>query len=60
MVNGAGSAGIACTKLFMAMGLKHVILCDRDGAIYEGKEGLNEGQRKWLQLKIVSIKGFFG
>ena len=46
MVNGAGSAGIACTKLFMAMGLKHVILCDRDGAIYEGKEGLNEGQKE--------------
>lgn len=45
VVNGAGSAGIACTKLFMAMGLKHVILCDRDGAIYEGKEGLNEGQK---------------
>ncbi len=46
VVNGAGSAGIACTKLFMAMGLKHVILCDRDGAIYEGKEGLNEGQKE--------------
>lgn len=45
VVNGAGSAGIACTKLFMAMGLKHVILCDRDGAIYEGEEGLNEGQK---------------
>lgn len=40
VVNGAGAAGIACTKLLMALGLKHVILCDKQGAIYEGMSGL--------------------
>jgi malate dehydrogenase (oxaloacetate-decarboxylating) len=41
VVNGAGAAGIAVTRLLMAVGLKNVILCDRMGAIYEGREGLN-------------------
>jgi malate dehydrogenase (oxaloacetate-decarboxylating) len=41
VVNGSGAAGIAVTKLLMSMGLKNVILCDRQGAIYEGREGLN-------------------
>ena len=44
VVNGAGSAGIACTKLLMAMGLKNVVLCDRNGALYQGMEGLNPTQ----------------
>lgn len=38
---GAGAAGIAIIRLLIAMGLKNVILCDRKGAIYEGREGLN-------------------
>lgn len=42
VVNGAGSAGIAVTKLLMVMGLKNVVLCDTKGAIYKGREGLNE------------------
>jgi malate dehydrogenase (oxaloacetate-decarboxylating) len=41
VVNGSGAAGIAVTKLLRATGLKNVILCDRMGAIYEGREGLN-------------------
>ncbi|HPQ45883.1 MAG TPA: malic enzyme-like NAD(P)-binding protein, partial [Clostridia bacterium] len=41
VVNGSGAAGIAVTKLLMGMGLKKVILCDRQGAIYKGREGLN-------------------
>jgi malate dehydrogenase (oxaloacetate-decarboxylating) len=41
VVNGAGAAGIAVTRLLMAVGLKNVILCDRMGAIYEGREDLN-------------------
>ena len=41
VVNGAGAGGIAVTRLLMAVGLKNVILCDRMGAIYEGREGLN-------------------
>ena len=38
VVNGSGAAGIACTKLLMALG-KDVILCDRSGAIYKGRKG---------------------
>ncbi len=41
VVNGSGAAGIAITKLLMAMGLKKVILCDTKGAIYEGRGDLN-------------------
>ncbi|MDR0522334.1 MAG: NADP-dependent malic enzyme [Planctomycetaceae bacterium] len=38
---GAGAAGIAVIRLLMAMGLQEVILCDRQGAIYEGRDNLN-------------------
>ncbi|MDR2443845.1 MAG: NADP-dependent malic enzyme [Deltaproteobacteria bacterium] len=38
---GAGAAGVAIIKLLMAMGLKDVVMCDRQGAIYEGRSGLN-------------------
>jgi len=41
VTSGAGAAGIAIIKLLIAMGLKDVVLCDRTGAIYEGREGLN-------------------
>lgn len=41
VINGSGAAGIAIAKLLMSLGLKDVILCDRAGAIYEGKEGLD-------------------
>ncbi len=41
VASGAGAAGIAIIKLMMSMGLKNVIMTDRQGAIYEGREGLN-------------------
>ncbi len=42
VVNGAGSAAIAITKLLISAGAGNVTLCDRKGAIYEGrKEGMN-------------------
>ena len=42
VVNGAGAAAIAVTKLLVSAGLKNVILCDRKGAIYEGRsENMN-------------------
>ena len=41
VTSGAGAAGIAIIKLLIKMGLKDVVLCDRKGAIYEGREGLN-------------------
>ena len=44
VVNGAGSAAIAVTKLLLHMGLKDVIMCDKFGAIYEGCDQLNSEQ----------------
>ena len=41
VINGSGAAGTAIAKLLMTLGLKDVILCDRTGAIYEGRENLN-------------------
>ncbi len=41
VTSGAGAAGIAIVKLLMSMGLKNVIMTDRNGAIYEGRENLN-------------------
>ncbi len=42
VVNGAGAAAISITKLLISYGIENVILCDRTGAIYEGREkGMN-------------------
>ncbi|GHT40133.1 malate dehydrogenase [Planctomycetales bacterium] len=41
VTSGAGAAGIAVIRLLIAMGLQNVILCDRQGVIYEGRENLN-------------------
>ncbi len=41
VTSGAGAAGIAIIKLLLARGLKNVVMCDRKGAIYAGREGLN-------------------
>ncbi len=41
VTSGAGAAGIAIIRLLIAMGLNDVILCDRKGAIYQGRDGLN-------------------
>lgn len=42
VVNGAGAAAVAITKLLISDGVKNIILCDRTGAIYDGREkGMN-------------------
>ena len=42
VVNGAGATAIAITKLLISAGLKNIVLCDRKGAVYEGrKENMN-------------------
>ncbi|MDO5136468.1 MAG: malic enzyme-like NAD(P)-binding protein [Eubacteriales bacterium] len=41
VTSGAGAAGIAIIRLLISMGLKNVIMTDRQGAIYEGRSGLN-------------------
>ena len=47
---GAGAAGIAIMKLLMARGLKHVIMCDKQGAIYDGMEGLTPAQAEMAKV----------
>ncbi len=43
IINGAGAAGIAIMKLLRCYGVKHIIMCDSKGAIYEGRPyGMNE------------------
>ena len=42
VTSGAGAAGVAIIRLLMALGLQDVVMCDRKGAIYEGREGLNK------------------
>ena len=47
---GAGSAGVAITRLLMAKGLQNVIMCDRRGILCEGDEGLNPAKQEMARL----------
>jgi malate dehydrogenase (oxaloacetate-decarboxylating) len=43
VVNGVGAAGVACTKIVMAAGVKNIVGCDQQGALYRGrKENMNK------------------
>ncbi len=50
VVNGAGSAGIAVTKLLLSAGVKIVVMCDKIGALYEGAEGMTDAQAEMARL----------
>ena len=50
VTSGAGAAGIAIIRLLNSLGLKNVIMCDRTGAIYEGREGLNTEKVEMAQI----------
>lgn len=50
VTSGAGAAGIAIIQLLMACGLKNVILTDRKGAVYEGRDGLNPVKEKMAKI----------
>jgi len=56
VVNGSGAAGIAITKLLMAMGLKKVILCDTKGAIYEGRDNMNPAKDEMARISNLEKK----
>lgn len=56
VTSGAGAAGIAIIKLLMKMGLKNVIMCDRKGAIYEGREGLNAEKKEMSRISNLEKK----
>ncbi len=50
VVNGAGSAGIAITKLLLTYGFPNVVMCDKVGIIGKDTEGLN-----WMQQKMTEV-----
>ncbi len=47
---GAGAAGTAIIRLLLAMGLRDVVMCDRKGAIYEGRPGLNAEKAEMARI----------
>ena len=50
VTSGAGAAAISIVKLLLSAGFKNVIMCDRKGAIYEGREGLN-----WIKEEMSHV-----
>ena len=50
VVNGAGAAAISITKLLLSAGAKNITLCDRKGAIYAGRDGLN-----WIKEEMAQV-----
>ena len=50
VINGAGAAAISITKLLLTAGAKNVTLCDRKGAIYAGRDGLN-----WIKEEMAQV-----
>lgn len=50
VVNGAGSAGIAITKLLLTYGFKHITMCDKIGILSSDSEGLN-----WMQKQMTEV-----
>ncbi len=50
VTSGAGSAAIAIVKLLMSYGAKNVTMCDRQGAIYKGRDGLN-----WIKEEMAEV-----
>lgn len=56
VTSGAGAAGVAIIKLLMAMGLKDVVMCDRKGAIYKGRDGLNSQKEELANISNQHMK----
>lgn len=50
VVNGAGSAGVAITKLLLTYGFPNIVMCDKVGILSKSTEGLN-----WMQEKMVEV-----
>jgi malate dehydrogenase (oxaloacetate-decarboxylating) len=56
VTSGAGAAGIAVIRLLIAVGLKNVILCDRHGAIYKGRDNLNAEKSEMAAMTNLQSK----
>ena len=50
VTSGAGAAAIAITKLLLSAGFRHITMCDRKGAIYAGRDGLN-----WIKEEMAQV-----
>lgn len=55
VTSGAGAAGIAIIKLLISMGAKNVIMTDREGAIYKGRENLNPIKMEMAEITNLSM-----
>ena len=55
VVNGAGSAGVAITKLLLTYGFPHITMCDKVGIVSKATEGLN-----WMQQKMAEVTNLEG
>ena len=50
VTSGAGAAAVSIVKLLLSAGFKHITMCDRKGAIYAGREGLN-----WIKEEMAAV-----
>ena len=50
VTSGAGAAAVAIVKLLLSAGFRHITMCDRKGAIYAGREGLN-----WIKDEMAQV-----
>ncbi len=50
VTSGAGAAAVSIVKLLLSAGFRHVTMCDRNGAIYAGREGLN-----WVKEEMAQV-----
>ena len=50
VINGAGSAGIAITNFLIGMGAKNIVICDRAGTLFDGKDGMTAPQAELAKL----------
>ena len=50
VTSGAGAAAVSIVKLLLSAGFKHITMCDRKGAIYQGREGLN-----WIKEEMAEV-----
>ena len=56
VTSGAGAAAISIVKLLLSAGFKNVIMCDRKGAIYEGREGLNWIKEEMSMSHVTNLE----
>ena len=55
VTSGAGAAAVAIVKLLLSAGFKNIVMCDRKGAIYKGRDGLN-----WIKEEMAEVTNLAG